>query len=126
MNEASLPDLVLWDMDGTLIDQSESIVRCYHEVIESFGYSKPTPLDIKRSLGGPLTHTLSLFLPEDSVEAACISFKETFPKYMFEGMVILEGALELIEKLNSKGIPPDNHYKQTGCECTCSFKEMWF
>jgi phosphoglycolate phosphatase-like HAD superfamily hydrolase len=105
MNEASLPDLVLWDMDGTLIDQTESIIRCYHEVIESFGYSKPNPLNIKRSLGGPLTHTLSLFLPEDSVEAARISFKETFPKYMFEGMVILDGALELIEKLNIKGIP---------------------
>ena len=105
MNKASLPDVVLWDMDGTLIDQTDSIIRCYHEVIQSFGYSKPSPLDIKRSLGGPLTHTLSLFLPEDSVEAARILFKETFPKYMFEGMIILEGAMELIEKLNSQGIP---------------------
>lgn len=104
MSKPLLPDLVLWDMDGTLIDQTDSIIRCYHEVLQSFGHSKPSPLDIKRSLGGPLTHTLSLFLPKDSVEAARILFKETFPKYMFEGMVILEGALELIKKLNDQGI----------------------
>ena len=105
MNKPSLPDLVLWDMDGTLIDQTDSIIRCYHEVIQSFGFSKPSPLDIKRSLGGPLTHTLSLFLPEDSVDAARILFKETFPKYMFEGMIVLEGAMELIKRLNEQGIP---------------------
>ena len=105
MNKASLPDLVLWDMDGTLINQTDSIIRCYHEVIQSFGHSKPTPLEIKRSLGGPLTHTLSLFLPEDSIEEARILFKETFPKYMFEGMIVLEGALELIEQLNIQAVP---------------------
>lgn len=104
MIKPSLPDLVLWDMDGTLIDQTESIIRCYYEVIQSFGFSKPSPLDIKRSLGGPLTHTLSLFLPENSVEEARILFKEIFPKYMFEGMIILDGASELIERLNKQGI----------------------
>jgi phosphoglycolate phosphatase len=105
MSKPSFPDLVLWDMDGTLIDQTDSIIRCYHEVIQSFGHSKPTPLDIKRSLGGPLTHTLSLFLPPDKVEPARILFKETFPKYMFEGMVILGGALELIQGLHETGVP---------------------
>jgi phosphoglycolate phosphatase len=92
-------------MDGTLIDQTDSIIRCYHEVIQSFGLSKPSPLDIKRSLGGPLTHTLSLFLPKDSIDAARILFKETFPKYMFEGMIVLEGAMELMKRLNEQGIP---------------------
>lgn len=105
MNKPTLPDLVLWDMDGTLIDQTDSIIRCYHEVIQSFGLSKPSPLDIKRSLGGPLTHTLSLFLPKDSIDAARILFKETFPQYMFEGMIILEGAMELMKRLNEQGIP---------------------
>lgn len=105
MNKPTLPDLVLWDMDGTLIDQTDSIIRCYHEVIQSFGLSKPSPLDIKRSLGGPLTHTLSLFLPKNSIDAARILFKETFPKYMFEGMIVLEGAMELMKRLNEQGIP---------------------
>lgn len=105
MNKPTLPDLVLWDMDGTLVDQTDSIIRCYHEVIQSFGLSKPSSLDIKRSLGGPLTHTLSLFLPKDSIDAARILFKETFPQYMFEGMVVLEGAMELMKRLNEQGIP---------------------
>lgn len=102
MNNLSLPDCVLWDMDGTLIDQTESIIRCYYEVFKCYQLDKlPSPYEIKRSLGGPLNHTLGLFLPEDSVEEASNDFKSRFPKYMFDGMHILEGSIELMRKLNS-------------------------
>lgn len=95
-----LPGTVLWDMDGTLIDQTESIIRCYSEVISEMGYTIPDAYAIKRSLGGPLSATLAQFLPEEKVEPAKIRFKALFPEYMFEGMVILPGAMELIKKLN--------------------------
>ena len=101
MNKLALPDAVLWDMDGTLIDQTTSILRCYGEVISKMGYSIPDPQEIKRSLGGPLSSTLAEFLPADKVEASKIYFKELFLEYMFEGMVVLPGAMDLIKKLNN-------------------------
>lgn len=104
MDNSSLPDCVLWDMDGTLIDQTESIVRCYHEVLQSYDVALPRPMEIKRSLGGPLRHTLALFLPRDKVEVAAAEFIERFPTYMFDGMRVLDGALELIEELHQRGI----------------------
>lgn len=104
MENTNLPDCVLWDMDGTLIDQTESIIRCYHEVLQSYPIEPPSPTVIKRSLGGPLRHTLALFLPEPQVEAAATEFIKRFPTYMFEGMRVLDGALELIEELHRRAI----------------------
>tara|TARA_B100000035_G_scaffold314509_1_gene331023 strand:+ start:188 stop:847 length:660 start_codon:yes stop_codon:yes gene_type:complete len=105
MEHSNLPDCVLWDMDGTLIDQTESIVRCYHEVLQSYSVELPSPEAIKRSLGGPLRHTLNLFLPKNQVKAAATEFIERFPSYMFEGMRVLDGANELIKALHQRAIP---------------------
>ena len=105
MEHSNFPDCVLWDMDGTLIDQTESIVRCYHEVLQSYAIELPSPEAIKRSLGGPLRHTLALFLPKNQVESATAEFIERFPAYMFEGMRVLDGADELIEALHQRAIP---------------------
>lgn len=99
-----LPDAVLWDMDGTLIDQTASILRCYREVLYKMGYDIPSDYTIKRSLGGPLASTLSELLPIEQVDKGSELFRNLFPQYMFEGMKVLEGANELIEKLDSKNV----------------------
>lgn len=99
-----LPDAVLWDMDGTLIDQTASILRCYGEVLSQMGYAVPNDYTIKRSLGGPLASTLAELLPIEQVDAGSELFRKLFPQYMFEGMKVLEGAIELIEKLDSKNV----------------------
>ena len=56
------PTAVIWDMDGTLIDQTAPIIRCYAEVIEELGYPKPEPEKIHRSMGGPMASTMALFV----------------------------------------------------------------
>ena len=100
----NLPDLVLWDMDGTLIDQTPSIIRCYREVFSQLGDMIPNEDAIKRSLGGPLKATLSEFLPPEKVEPAQLLFRQLFTNTMFEGMRIMDGASELIEKLDVQNI----------------------
>ena len=95
----NLPDIVLWDMDGTLIDQTPSIIRCYREVFTQLGTTIPDEGAIKRSLGGPLKSTLSEFLPPEKVESGQLLFRELFTDTMFEGMRIMDGASELIQKL---------------------------
>ena len=37
------PGAVIWDMDGTLIDQTVGIIRCYSEVVAALGHPKPDP-----------------------------------------------------------------------------------
>ncbi len=100
-----LPTAVLWDMDGTLIDQTIPIIRCYGEVIEAMGYPKPDADTIRRSMGGPMRATMQLFVREAQLEDACRLFRERFPRGMFDGLLVLPGALECIDFFHKKGVP---------------------
>ena len=100
-----IPDAILWDLDGTLIDQTESIVRCYTHTITNLGYPIPDSNIIKRSLGGPLPSTMELFIEDKYMDEACKAFRNNFPKIMFDGMVVLSGALECIKSAYKARIP---------------------
>lgn len=100
-----LPTSVLWDMDGTLIDQSTPIIRCYGEVIQSLGFEQPEPEAIRRSMGGPMMATMRLFIDESRLDEACRLFRERFPGLMFDGLRILTGAHACIDYVHAHGIP---------------------
>jgi len=100
-----LPKAVLWDMDGTLIDQTDPIIRCYAEVITEMGYSQPDANVIRRSLGGPMASTMGLFVETECMEEACLAFRKRFPQIMFDGLIVLPGARELIDFFAKNEIP---------------------
>ena len=99
------PSAVLWDMDGTLIDQTAGIIRCYREVVTALGHPAPDEGLIRRSLGGPMGETMALFVPREQMDAAARAFRERFPRIMFDGLVVHAGALELIREFGDRGIP---------------------
>lgn len=92
-------------MDGTLIDQTAPIIRCYAEVIIAMGYPKPAAEEIRRSMGGPMASTMRLFVEPDRMDEACASFRKLFPETMYDGLITLPGALDLIEFFAAKDIP---------------------
>ncbi len=100
-----LPTAVLWDMDGTLIDQTAGIVRCFGEVVAGLGLPRPDETTLRRSMGGPMVETMGLFVPPDRLDEACRAFRTRFPEVMFEGLVILPGALTILAALAGRGIP---------------------
>ena len=100
-----MPTAVIWDMDGTLIDQTQPIIRCYADVIQSLGYPAPDPEGIRRSMGGPMASTMALFVEAEQLEEASLLFRKKFPEVMFDGLVILPGALELVRHFGQGGIP---------------------
>ena len=99
-----LPKAILWDMDGTLIDQTAAIIRAYGDVIESMGGGIPDPEVIRRSLGGPMASTMALFIDDAGLDEAAKRFRLRFPEIMFDGLIILPGGLELIESANKAHI----------------------
>ena len=99
------PKAVLWDMDGTLIDQTAAIIRCYCDVITQMGGDTPDPEVIRRSLGGPMASTMALFIEDARLDEASKRFRQRFPEIMFDGLIILPGALELIQRYHAAGIP---------------------
>ncbi len=99
------PLAVLWDMDGTLIDQTVAIVRCYEAVIAELGHPAPDRQAIRRSLGGPMASTMALFVEDSQLEDACQQFRARFPEMMYDGMVILPGALACMKYFAGLKIP---------------------
>ena len=100
-----MPTAVIWDMDGTLIDQTQPIIRCYAEVVQSLGYPPPDADQIRRSMGGPMASTMALLVEDEQLEKACLLFRKKFPDVMFDGLVILRGALELVRFFGERGVP---------------------
>ena len=99
------PKAILWDLDGTLIDQTAAIIRCYREVIEEMGYPMPDDNTIRRSLGGVMADTMGLFVEADRMDEACKAFRLRFPEIMFDGLILLAGGKELIERAYKAHIP---------------------
>jgi phosphoglycolate phosphatase len=99
------PEAVIWDLDGTLIDQTVAIIRCYRAVIEAFGYPQPEEHDLRRSFGMPMAGTMALFIAEADLTAACNFFREIFPQRMMDGLEILPGAERLLAEAAGMGIP---------------------
>jgi len=105
ISQLPLPEAVLWDMDGTLIDQTVPIIRCFRGVITGLGYPAPGEDDIRRSLGGPMLSTMALFVRDRDLEEAERRFRARFPGMMLEGLIVLSGAKELIEAFARANIP---------------------
>ena len=99
------PTAVIWDMDGTLIDQTAPIIRCYAEVIEELGYPKPEPEKIHRSMGGPMASTMALFVKPEETAQAGVRFRKRFPEIMYDGLIVLPGANESIACFDGHHIP---------------------
>ena len=99
------PKAILWDLDGTLIDQTAAIIRCYREVIENMGYPQPDDDAIRRSLGGVMAATMGLFVEANRMDEACKAFRLRFPEIMFDGLILLAGGKELIERAYKARIP---------------------
>ena len=99
------PTAILWDLDGTLIDQTAAIIRCYREVIEEMGDTQVDDDAIRRSLGGIMAATMRLFVEADRMDEACKAFRLRFPEIMFDGLILLAGGKELIERAYEARIP---------------------
>ena len=99
------PTAILWDLDGTLIDQTAAIVCCYREVIVKMGYPQPDDDAIRRSLGGVMAATMELFVEVERMDEACKAFRKRFPEIMFDGLILLSGGIELIERFYKARIP---------------------
>ena len=99
------PTAILWDLDGTLIDQTAAIILCYREVIVEMGYPQPDDDAIRRSLGGVMAATMGLFVEAERMDEACKAFRKRFPGIMFDGLILLAGGRELIERAYKARIP---------------------
>lgn len=99
------PTTILWDLDGTLIDQTAAILRCFADVVTQMGHPTPSETAVRKSMGGTMAETMAMLVDATKLEEACLRFRARFPEIMFDGLVVLPGGPELIERAFKARIP---------------------
>ncbi len=99
-----LPETVLFDLDGTLVDNFEAIHKCYNDVMKLMGLPPISYDKILKSVGGSVNVTVLKLAGEANAPTATRLFREHFPSVMFHGLRTYPGCIEILEALRARGI----------------------
>jgi phosphoglycolate phosphatase len=99
-----LPETVLFDLDGTLVDNFEAIHRCYDDVMRMMGLPSVTLEQIRRAVGGSVNVTVVKLAGEANAPTATRLFREHFPAVMYHGLRVYPGCAELLTALRARGV----------------------
>jgi len=98
---------VLWDVDGTVVDASDGILRRLTITLEHFGKKPPTRAELVHWIGPPMFESFQAnvgMTPEESAEA--VRFYRTLGKAdgYTTGAKLFPGVGELIAELADNGV----------------------
>ncbi len=98
--------LALFDLDGTLIDSEEGIVRSIEYALEKLGAPIPSREVLRTWIGPPLRATFPLALGDDPemVERAVALYRERFTDIGWREHTVYAGVAEAIETLAVRGV----------------------
>lgn len=100
-------DVVLWDLDGTIVDSAEGIYSSFEHTFRELNREIPDRASLRRFLGPPLVETFGELVGMSVVETkrAVDIYRENYHAVgAFQGKPF-DGVVELIEIVRSRGIP---------------------
>lgn len=95
---------ILFDLDGTLTDPKEGIIKCFQHAIKAYGRSAGED-ELMRFIGPPLMDSFKAYLGVDDAEAARAVeiYRERFaPIGIFENRAY-DGVVDMLSALKSGG-----------------------
>lgn len=97
--------LILFDLDGTLIDSEIGIVTSIEYALEKLGAPLPPRDTLRTWIGPPLRATFPLALGDDAeaVEQAVAHYRERFSTIGWREHTVYAGIAEAIETLAARG-----------------------
>ena len=97
--------IILFDLDGTLIDSTEAILEGFFVAFQIFGREVPSDEAIKKEIGHPLDMMFStLGIPQDEVTAHVTAYKEHYRKISCQKTILLPFAREAVELASKHAI----------------------
>jgi len=100
--------IILFDLDGTLIDSTEAILESFHNSFAVYDFSSPDDEQIKALIGHPLDVMYrELGVKEDMIWDFVNTYKEHYRKISTQKTILLQNAKEAVEtagKFASLGI----------------------
>ena len=97
--------IILFDLDGTLIDSTEAILESFAAAYKIFGKEPPGDTLIKAEIGHPLDHMFTTFgIAEEMVWEYVAAYKQHYRKISKAKTVLLPLAKEAVQKASEFAI----------------------
>ena len=95
---------ILFDLDGTLTDSGEGIMKCAIYALAHYGIDAPSEAELRAFVGPPLTESFARFgVPQDQLAKAVEIYRSRYiPIGRFENAPY-PGIRELLERLKADG-----------------------
>lgn len=99
-------DLVIFDLDGTLLDTSGGIIHCYNTVAERFGYPMRPHDQFRGIIGGALPDNFKKYFgaKQEEVRDAVELYREEYARNGRHIAAHYPGMAELLRRLKELGI----------------------
>ena len=95
---------VFFDLDGTLTDPKEGIVRCLQYALRQLRQEEPPEAELVKYIGPPLRETFTELLGwQDRVEEAVRLYRERFSTIGLFENAVYPGVVDLLEKIRTQG-----------------------
>ena len=98
--------LIIYDLDGVLIDSTEAIIHSFHTSISEADINPPPDEELKKLIGYPLREIYRMILPPErkhEVEEFKEAFRRTFSEVCTQETTLLHGVKETLTELNDRG-----------------------
>lgn len=98
-------NIILFDLDGTLTDSAEGVIRSVQYMQEKMNLPKWADADLRFIVGPPLMTSFveELQMTNDQAEQALLFFRERYASVgLFENK-LFDGVVEMLEALKAKG-----------------------
>ena len=95
---------ILFDLDGTLIDQFSAIHKSVNHVQRQLGLTESSFTQVKKAVGGSIRLTLKRLFDDAELETLLPLFKEHFESIMMDEVFVLPGVVEFLEALKAEGM----------------------
>lgn len=101
----SLPKLLFYDLDGTLVDTREDIARAANHMLSQMGSPELTHDEIASFVGRGVYQLISGCLKSDDpkrVEKGTKIYRDYYSKHMLDHSRLFPGALEMLEQFKDR------------------------
>jgi 2-phosphoglycolate phosphatase len=94
---------VAYDLDGTLIDSTDAIVKCFLHACDVLGVAKPAREEVVNTIGHLLEDQFRLLTTADPDEGVRV-YRERYRDVCCEMTSLLPGAREALERARAAGL----------------------
>ena len=98
------PELVLFDLDGTLTDSAEGIVASFRHALHSVGAAVPDGDLAGRIVGPPMHHTLSSMGLGARADEAITAYRADYTSRGWSMNAVFDGIPDLLADLRKAGV----------------------